>query len=136
GFSANSNQNYMLSDDFRVLEGQHWNLESIELFAYATDLEDSCPIQSAHVFIWDHFAGESIPVNSFDFDCEPTNLLRVFNSIDEEDTFNAQMMSRVIAKITFSGDGISLGEGYYSLHFQSTSPAGYSHFYPSVTIPG
>src|SRR5690606_27740788 len=39
-------------------------------------------------------------------------------------------------KITISGDGISLGEGYYSLRFQSTSPDGYTHWYPSVTVPG
>ncbi len=136
GFTGNSAANYMLSDDFRIPEGEEWNLESIELFAYATNLADGCPVQSANIFILDHLAGENIPVNTDDYDCAQTSLLRVFNSVDEPVIFNDQMMSRLIAKITFSAEGISLGEGYYSLRFQSTTMGGFNHFYPTVTVPG
>lgn len=136
GFSANSELNYMLSDDFRVPEGETWNLGSIDLFAYTTNLPNACPVQSANIFIWDHMMGESFPVNPEVSDCDQTNLLRVYNSVDEPGLFNDQMMSRLIAKITFSAEGVSLEDGYYSLRFQSTTTEGYNHFYPTVTAPG
>lgn len=134
GFLADQGQGFMLSDDFRIPDGELWEINSIELLAYKTGYVGNCPIVSTNVFIFDHLGGENVIFPQSISACQNTQMLRVFNSVKEAATFDEMIMSRQIYKFTIPVTGIELESGYYSLRFQTQ--AGGSHFYPAVTVPG
>ena len=134
GYTGNQAQGYMLSDDFRVPDGESWEISSVELFAYKTDYVGSCPITSTNVFVFDHMEGENIIFPQSVSSCQNTQILRVFNSIAESAIFDAEINRRQIYKFTIPVTNVSLEPGYYSLRFQTQ--AGGMHFYPAVTVPG
>lgn len=137
GFSADANNHFMLSDDFRIPDGEKWKISSLSLFAYATGLE-GCPVNHFEkLFFFNHLEGETVDYEIENFNCEESNLLRVFNSSKENDLFTTQMTFRKIYEIVLTPAAeINLESGYYSLRFQSVTEEGYTHFYPSVTIAG
>ena len=134
GYTGDQGQNYLLSDDFRIPDGESWQISSIELFAYKTSYVGNCPITSTNVFIWDHLGGESVIFPQSISSCQNTQILRIFNSVKESATWEDMIMSRQIYKFTIPVTGVELEAGYYSLRFQTQ--AGGSHFYPAVTVPG
>lgn len=134
GFTGDQAQNYMLSDDFRVPDGESWQVSSVELFAYKTDYVGNCPIVSTNVFFFDHIHGSNVTFPQSVSSCQNTQILRVFNSIAEAATFDANLTRRQIYKFTLPVTNVSLESGYYSLRFQTQ--AGGTHFYPAVTVPG
>lgn len=134
GFTGDQAQNYMLSDDFRVPDGESWQISSVEMFAYKTDYAGSCPIVSTNVYFFDHLAGENHIFPQSISSCQNTQILRVFNSIMEEGTFDTNIPRRAIYKFTVPVSNVNLEPGYYSIRFQTQ--AGGIHYYPAVTVPG
>lgn len=134
GYTGDQAQSYMLSDDFRVPEGESWQISSVELFMYKTDYTGNCPVASTNVFFFDHLNGENLIFPQAVSSCQNTQMLRTFNSVKEASTFNSDIMRRQIYKYTVPVTGVELEAGYYSLRFQTQ--AGGTHFYPTVTVPG
>ncbi|SMC50548.1 T9SS type A sorting domain-containing protein [Moheibacter sediminis] len=134
GYTGDQAQNYMLSDDFRVPDGESWGVSSVELFVYKTDYLGNCPIVSTNVFFFDHIHGSNVTFPQSVSSCQNTQMLRVFNSVKEAGIFDANITKRQIYKFTIPVSNVNLEPGYYSLRFQTQ--AGGTHFYPAVTVPG
>src|SRR5690606_16870410 len=134
GLQGDQGQGYMLSDDFRIPDGESWVINSVELFAYKTGYLGNCPIISTNVFFFDHMEGETHIFPQSISSCQNTQMLRVFNSVKEAETWESMIMSRQIYKFTIPVVDVELEPGYYSIRFQTQ--AGGSHFYPAVTVPG
>ncbi|MEO5966930.1 MAG: hypothetical protein ABIP68_02955, partial [Ferruginibacter sp.] len=138
GFSANVDNEFSISDDFIIPEGEVWNLTNINFFAYSTNYTGtSSPFNTVRlqIFSTDPSTGSPVPIfgdlisNRF-ISSASAGMYRIFNAAATPGN------QRKIWNITASA-GTTLASGHYWIEWQlGTIAVGASNFAPSSTVVG
>ena len=142
GTYISSTNNYYLADDFTIPPGSHWQISTIDFFAYQTGYTGTTsPFNTVRVNIFNGDPSLASSISIFGNDAtnrfsssEDAKMYRIFNSLIPSPGIEP-VANRKIWKVS-ANIGTTLSPGTYWLKFQLQNSTLASSFIPTVTISG